>query len=461
VSTPTRPRAVPSNPPAPRAPAARRAGEQRLGSRAVTSKATRARIAAPTGPRAKSGGSVPGALRSGTSKSGKAKAGAAHAAGLKAAGSKARPKAPAARKAPRSGTYLALLGTIAVLNAVGVVMVLSASSVVSITNYGSAWYFFERQLIWTVFGVAAFLLVGRVDYRRWRRFVRPLMIATVAMLMLVLVPGFGVYVAGSRRWLGFGSWRFQPSEVAKLALLLFTADLLTRRKDELGDWRRVLRPALLVVACVGGLVMLEPDLDSTLLLALIAAAVLVAGGIRMRHLVAVGGSGLVLVTALALAAPYRRARVLTFLHPTADAGNTGYQIVQSLIALGTGGLTGVGLGAGRAKWHFLPNAHTDFIFAVIGEELGLVGALLVLSLFFAFAVLGVRVAARAPDRFGMLLASGITVWVTAQAAINIGGVVGLLPVSGIPLPFVSFGGSSLVFTMIGAGILANIARQAK
>ncbi|HZP29978.1 MAG TPA: putative lipid II flippase FtsW [Acidimicrobiia bacterium] len=368
---------------------------------------------------------------------------------------------PAARPAPRSGTYLTLLATIAVLNAVGIVMVLSASSVVSITNYGSAWYFFERQLLWTVLGVAAFLFVVHVDYRRWRRFVRPLLVATVAMLVLVLVPGFGVYVAGSRRWLGVGSWRFQPSEVAKLALLLFTADLLTRRKDELGDWRRVLRPALIVVCCVAGLVMLEPDLDSTLLLGMIAAAVLVAGGIRLRHLTAVGGTGLALATVLALAAPYRRARVLTFLHPTADAGNTGYQIVQSLIAMGTGGLTGVGLGAGRAKWHFLPNAHTDFIFAVIGEELGLIGSLLVLSLFVAFAVLGVRVAARAPDRFGMLLAAGITVWVTAQAAINIGGVVGLLPVSGIPLPFVSFGGSSLVFTMVGAGILANIAKQSR
>ena len=366
---------------------------------------------------------------------------------------------PVSRAVPRSGTYLALLGTIAVLNAVGVVMVLSASSVVSITSYGSAWYFFERQLLWTVLGLVAFVLVARIDYRKLRRYVRPLLVVTVAMLVLVLVPGFGVYVAGSRRWLGVGSWRFQPSEIAKLALLLFTADLLTRRKDELGDWRRVLRPALIVVACVAGLVMLEPDLDSTLLLGMIAAAVLVAGGIRLRHLMVVGGSGLALATMLALAAPYRRARVLTFLHPTADAGNTGYQIVQSLIALGTGGLTGVGLGAGSAKWHFLPNAHTDFIFAVIGEELGLVGSMLVLSLFVAFAVLGVRVAARAPDRFGMLLATGITVWVTAQAAINIGGVVGLLPVSGVPLPFVSFGGSSLVFTMVAAGMLANIARQ--
>ena len=164
---------------------------------------------------------------------------------------------------------------------------------------------------------------------------------------------------------------------------------------------------------------------------------------------------------LALAAPYRRARVFTFLEPSADASNSGYQIVQSLIALGSGGIDGVGLGAGRAKWLFLPNAHTDFIFAVIGEELGLIGTLAVLGLFVAFAVLGIRTALHAPDRFGMLLATGVTVWVVAQAAVNIGGVTGLLPVSGIPLPFVSFGGSSLIFTLVGAGIMANVARQSR
>jgi cell division protein FtsW len=189
--------------------------------------------------------------------------------------------------------------------------------------------------------------------------------------------------------------------------------------------------------------------------------VLLVGGVRLRHLATAATCGVTLATILAFSAPYRRARLLTFLHPTATAGNGGYQIVQSLIALGSGGVAGVGLGAGRAKWLFLPNAHTDFIFAVIGEELGLVGALAVLGLFVAFAVLGVRAAHRAPDRFGLLLAAGITAWVVGQAAVNIGGVVGLLPVSGVPLPFVSFGGSALVFTMLAAGVLANVARQAR
>ena len=284
---------------------------------------------------------------------------------------------------------------------------------------------------------------------------------TIPALLLVLVPHIGIYVSGSRRWLGAGFARFQPTELAKLALVVFAADLLTRREADLHDWRATVRPLLVVVLVLAGLVFLEPDLDSTVLLGVIAVGILLVGGARLRDLATVGVGGMSIATIAALTAPYRRARLLTFLHPSASAANGGYQIVQSLIALGSGGVAGVGLGAGRSKWLFLPNAHTDFIFAVIGEELGLIGTFAVLALFAAFAVLGVRTARRAPDRFGMLLAAGITVWVVAQAAVNIGGVVGLLPVSGVPLPFVSFGGSALVFTMIAAGILANVARQAR
>ena len=363
--------------------------------------------------------------------------------------------------AARPAHFLLLLVTVAVLNVVGMVMVLSASSVVSLTSYGSAWYFFERQLIWTVLGVIGFAVALRIDYRRWRAWVTPLLFLTIALLTLVLVPHFGVYVAGSRRWLGAGSVTFQPTEIAKLALVLFAAHVLTRRENEIGDWRTSVRPILLVVVVLGGLVLLEPDLDSAILLGVVAGALLVVGGVRMRHLVAAGLAGFSAAVVLAAAAPYRRARLLTFLHPTASAANGGYQIVQSLIALGSGGVAGVGLGAGHAKWLFLPNAQPDFIFSVIGEELGLIGSLAVLGLFVAFAVLGIRTARRAPDRFGMLVAAGVTVWVVAQAAINIGGVVGLLPVSGVPLPFISFGGSALIFTMIATGILANVARQAR
>jgi cell division protein FtsW len=207
------------------------------------------------------------------------------------------------------------------------------------------------------------------------------------------------------------------------------------------------------------LIMLEPDLASTMVLTIILGSVLVVGGIRTRHLAAIAGMAIAAVTLFALAVPWRRARMLAFLDPWHDKSNTGYQVTQSLIALGSGGWTGVGLGASRAKWRFLPAAHTDFIFAIIGEELGLLGCALVVGLFAGLAYLGVRTALRAPDRFGMLLAGGITAWIVGQAVINIGSVVGLLPVSGVPLPFVSFGGTALLFTMIAAGLLGNVARQ--
>ena len=365
---------------------------------------------------------------------------------------------PPTRRPPTPGVTLLFIAVVAVLNVIGVVMVLSASSVVSLTSYGSAWHVFERQLMWTAFGTAAFLVAYRLDYRRWQQWAVPLVVVAAALCAIVLLPNVGIMVGGSRRWLGMGWMRFQPSELAKLAVLVFSADLLTRRERELGDWHAVLRPVLMVFITLGALVYLEPDLDSTVVLAFIVVAVLIAGGTLGRHLGALAGIGLGLGAIMAIAEPYRRARVLTFLHPTSDASAAGYQIKQSLIAFGEGGVTGVGLGAGRAKWHFLPNAHTDFVFSIIGEELGLIGCLAVLALFVAFATFGIAIALRAPDRFGMLLAAGITVWVTAQAAINIGGVTGLLPVSGIPLPFVSFGGSSLVITMLASGILANVGR---
>jgi cell division protein FtsW len=352
-----------------------------------------------------------------------------------------------------------LVAIVAVLNVIGIVMVLSASSVSSLTDYGSPWYFFFRQLLWTVAGVAAFAFAIRFDYHRWQRLVKPLLVLSAVLLLLVLVPGIGIHVSGARRWIGYGIFRIQPSEIAKLALLVFTADIVSRRARELADWKRVLRPVVLALLLFTALVMKEPDLGTTLVMSFLVVAMLVAGGIRAKHLVVVGTLGVVAVTALAWLEPYRRERMLTFLHPFADSSNSGYQIAQSLIAIGSGGVTGVGLGASRAKWNFLPNAHTDFIFAIIGEELGLIGAFVVMALFVGFGILGIRAALRAPDRFGTLLAAGATMWVVAQAAINIGAVVGVLPVTGIPLPYVSFGGSALITTMLASGILVNVAKQ--
>jgi len=362
------------------------------------------------------------------------------------------------RAQPRPPAYVVLCATVGVLNIVGLVMILSASSVAALSSYGSSWYFFDRQLIWAIGGVAAFLAASSFDYHVWRRLAPWLLGVSVLGLVVVLIPGVGIMVDGSRRWLGYGALRVQPTELAKVALLCCGANVLARRADRLHEWRQW-TPVLILMGGLGLLVMLEPDLDSAIVLAMIGFALLVVSGVRRLHLATLGSSALVVVTALAFAAPYRRARMLAFLHPWKDQANTGYQIAQSLIALGSGGVSGVGLGAGRAKWMFLPNAHTDFIFAVIGEELGLVGCLLVIALFAALGLVGFRVARRAPDQFGMLLAAGVTAWIVGQAAINLGAVVGLLPVSGITLPFLSAGGSSLVITMLGAGILANVARR--
>jgi cell division protein FtsW len=347
-----------------------------------------------------------------------------------------------------------------VLDLIGLVMVLSASSVGSILQHGSPWYYFERQVLWLALGAAAWLVTVGVDYRRWRPLSVPALAGCVVLLLAVLVPGIGVGVAGSSRWLGLGSWRIQPSEFAKLALILFAADVLDRRGPRIRDWRYAMLPVLAAFAAVALLVMAQPDMGTTMVIACIVIAMLYVGGSRLLPMSGTLAAGAVATLFLALAAPYRWQRLTSFLHPLADASNTGYQSVQGLIFLGTGHLTGVGLGADRAGWGYLPNAYTDFIFAIIGEETGLFGTITVVALFAALAFVGVRIASRAPDRFGSLLASGITAWLVGQALINIGAVVGLLPVTGVPLPFVSFGGSSLLIALGASGILANVARQA-
>jgi cell division protein FtsW len=349
---------------------------------------------------------------------------------------------------------------VALLCGIGLMMVLSASSVIALRDYGGSWIFFQRQAMWVLVGVLAMGLAARLDYHVWQRMAIPLLALSFALLALVLVPGVGLSAGGSTRWLGVGIVRIQPSELAKLALLLFAADLAVRRAGQIADTRAVLRPVGLVTAGLATLVMLQPDMGTTALMVFVALVVVFVGGARLRTLAKVGvGVGLGSLV-LARLEPYRWERVFAFLHPWSDLGNTGYQVAQSMVALGTGHVTGIGLGASRAKWGFLPNAHTDFIFAIIGEELGLIGTLGVLILFAALAVTGVRIALAAPDRFGTLIASGITAWIIGQAAVNMGAVTGTMPVTGVPLPFVSFGGSSLVVAMAAAGILLNIAKQA-
>ena len=354
-----------------------------------------------------------------------------------------------------TGPAIALL--VVVLCAFGLIMVGSASPVISLGLYGSPWAIFLRQVLWMGVGTGALLVLSRVDYRKWRTIRAPLVVATMGLLVLVLVPHFGVTAGGSSRWIGFGMFQLQPSELMKLALAVFAADLLARRADRSSEPKMVIVPVLAVLGISGVLILKQPDMGTALVLSCIAFGILFMGGVPMGPIMKITGTFVGLAVIVGLADPYRRDRILSFLNPGANKSGSGYQVWQSLIGLGSGHVFGLGLGGGRQKWGLLPNAHTDFIFSVVGEELGLVGAVVLLGLFFALAWFGLRAATRAPDRFGSLLAVGITTWITSQAVINVGAVIGVLPVTGIPLPFISFGGSSLIITMAAVGILLNIA----
>ena len=362
----------------------------------------------------------------------------------------------AGRTLPTSTLLLIVVGLLCVF---GLVMVGSASSEISIATYGTPWAILIREAMWMAIGVIVLALALRVDYRRLRRLTPLLLLVTIGLLVVVLVPGLGVHAEGSSRWIGFGQFRLQPSELMKLSLAFFAADFITRRLDEDATDRRIIGPLLLVtgVACV--LILAQPDMGTAMVLVCMMLALLFVSGVRlgpvMKVMVALAGLALI----VAMASPYRRTRLLSFIDPSAHGSSSGYQVMQSLIGLGSGHLFGAGLGGGQQQWGFLPNAHTDFIFSVIGEQLGIVGAVLVLLLLASFLWLGLRAATRAPDRFGGLLALGLVAWVAAETLINVGAVVGVLPVTGIPLPFMSFGGSSLVIAMAAAGVLINVAQQ--
>jgi cell division protein FtsW len=358
-------------------------------------------------------------------------------------------------------TYRLLLATTFALVGMGLVMVLSASSVESFATYGSSFLFFRKQLLGAALGVVVMVLVSRFDYRRLRPFARPLFWITLVALVAALVPGVGVSGGGSSRWLSLGPLTVQPSEMAKLSLILVTAHMLERKGRWVGDLRELTMPVLPMTAIACLLMLIQPDLGTAIIAVSSVSVVMYLAGARIRHLLGILAAGGVAAGFLVLSKGYQRARFASYLHPWADPLKGGYQIIQGQIALGSGGLFGVGLGASRQKWSFLPNAHTDFIFAIIGEELGLIGALLVLATFAFFIYLGVRIARESPDRFGFLVAGGITAWIGIQAVINIGAVTGMLPVTGVPLPLISFGGTSLVVTLAGIGVLLSIARRGK
>jgi cell division protein FtsW len=352
-----------------------------------------------------------------------------------------------------------LLAATATLTVIGLVMVLSASSISAFEQYGSSFFFFKRQAAYAVVGAGALWVTSRMRHTAWERLCGPMLAVTVALLVLVLLPAFGTAAGGSARWIELGPVTIQPSEAAKLAVIAFAAAVLARRWRRLGDPRALAVPLLPVTAVICGLILLQPDMGTAVIIVASVAVLAFLAGARLKHL-AVGSLSLsVLGLGLTYVEGYRWARFLCFLDPWADPQGCGYQTIQSLVALTTGGPFGVGLGAGRQKWSTLPNAHTDFVFAIAGEELGLVGAFLILILFGTLVYAGVRIALRAPDAFGRLLAGGITGWFGVQALVNLGAVTGLLPITGVPLPFVSFGGSSLVVSLAAVGVLVSIGRS--
>ncbi len=358
-----------------------------------------------------------------------------------------------------TGSFWILASVITVLNMIGLIMVMSASSVISVRESGQPWSYVQRQFMWSAVGIFALFATLAISIDFWRRHARIWLGATTLMLALVLVPGVGIRVNGATRWLGVGPLQFQPSEFAKFALLLFVADLLARRSEHVDDWRWTLLPVVAYLAMIGALVMAEPNLGTTIIIAAIVLVMLLAAGVQFLPLTLTTMAGAVLATLIVASTPFRRTRFLRFLNPMADPLNSGLQNVQSRVAMANGGLLGRGLGRSTVKWGYLPYSWTDFIFAVIGEELGLLGAMVVVLLFLALAALGAWIAARAQDRFSMLVAIGITAWLTVQAIMNIGAVVGIMPITGVPLPFVSFGGSALVVNLAAVGMLLNIARH--
>jgi cell division protein FtsW len=365
----------------------------------------------------------------------------------------------AAKREPRSGriTVLLLL-PVTVLMIIGLGALLSASSVLAIRE-GKVdnLFYFKRQLMWAGIGLGCLIVGARIPYRWYQRAAVPIFVVAIVGLAATLVIGDVRF--GARRWIELGPMTFQPSEFGKFAVAVMLAMILTRKETYLDTFAHVFWPVALTMGTVGILLLLQPDFGTTLLIGASAFCVLAVSNAKLRHIAGLGLAGVAASGVLAVGAGYRVDRVTSFFDSNPDVLGLGYQAHQSLVALGTGGWFGVGLGASRARWSFLPNAHSDFIFSIIGEETGLAGSLAVVALFMVLAAVGVAIALRSHDQFGRLLAVGLVSWLTFQALVNIGGVVRVIPISGVPLPFVSAGGSAMMANLFAVGVLINIARM--
>lgn len=347
---------------------------------------------------------------------------------------------------------------VTVLIAIGIVMIYSASAIYAYGNMHDSLYFLKRHLIYLSVGLVMMFMVMSIDINLLRKMAKPLMIITIILLIAVLIPHIGRQTAGARRWFKFGLLNFQPSELAKITIILYMAEFIARKGTEMKSFIYGCLPAVIVLGAVVGLVLLEPDLGTAVTIAIISFILLFVGGVRLSYITAFFIASLPVLYFLLFRVPYRKKRIMIFLNPWSDKRGTGFQIIQSFIALGSGGLFGVGLGQSRQKLFYLPASHTDFIFSIIGEELGFIGAASVLILFGLFVWQGMKVAFKALGTFERSLSLGIVSLIAIEAMINIGVTAGALPTKGLPLPFISYGGSGLIFHLTAVGLLLNVAK---
>jgi cell division protein FtsW len=365
-------------------------------------------------------------------------------------------ESPRRRRPASDGSVLAVS---LVLALVGLVMVFSASAVVAASRFQDPVYFLKRQLAWLTCGLLLLYVASRMDYNLWRKVAPPLVGLTVLLLIIVLIPGLGVTSKGARRWLRLGLVSVQPAELAKLAMVVYLATYLSKKEARVEEFMTGFLPPLMVVGVMAGLILLQPDLGTVVVMGAVTLGLLFLAGARLVHLGALVLVAVPVVAMLILTSAYRRQRLLTFLSPWKDAADAGFQVTQSFLAFGSGGLFGVGLGEGRQKLFFLPEAHTDFVLALVGEELGLIGTAAIMLLFVLLVLKGFQIAGRAREPFGRHLALGITLLLGIQALINAGVVTGLLPTKGLTLPLVSYGGSSLLTSLVAVGVLLSISRD--
>jgi len=362
---------------------------------------------------------------------------------------------------PANMTFFVIFFTVLTLVAFGLVMVMSSSSIVALNRGLSPWKMFFKQLMWACFGGLGMAFLFRFPYSMLRSFVFPVLVGAYALMFLPFVPNIGVSTNGARAWVAFGPVGFQPSEFLKLALLVYCANLLGRRQREVADFNRTTRPVMVALIISVLLCLMQRDLGGAIVMTCIVLTVMCLAGIPMRIVNSIAGSGVLAALFLTLVTSSRRNRWTAFLNLDETKGSFGYQVWQSILSISNGCISGVGVGAGTGKWGYVPLAHSDFIFSTIAEEMGLIGVTVVIGGFLTLVVAGLRAALGAEERFGALLAGGITMWFALQAIINIGGVTGSMPVTGLTLPLVSYGGSSLLVCMSAAGLLMNVARNMK